>query len=55
MERGYKVDESLHHVSPCRRITNSSSPAGNMRGPDPRLDEKEKTIVAKLPVEKSSN
>lgn len=55
MERGYKVDESLHHVSPCRRITNNSSPAGNTMGPDLRLDEKEKTIVAKQPVEKSSN
>lgn len=52
MEHGYKVDKSLHHVSPCRRTTNNSSAAGNMMGPDLRLDEKEKTIVAKQPVEK---
>lgn len=47
MECGYKVDKSLHHVSPCGRITNNRNPAGDIKGSDLRLDQKEKTVVAK--------
>lgn len=51
MECGYKVDKSLHHVSPCRRITNNRNPAGNIKGSDLCLDQKEKQVVAKQPVD----
>lgn len=43
---------TLHHAG-VFIVANNRSPAGKMKGPDLRLDEKERTVVAKQPVKKA--
>lgn len=55
MKCGYKVDKSLHHYAGILIVANNRSPAGNMKGSNLCLDDKEKLIVAKQPVRKCFN